>query len=747
MRMKILTAALTFMMLIGGILTVVNEGVESIEDESEVLSEENILNVDRTVRDPIRIDDDDDFASQAGEEGWTGDGTEENPYVIEGYEIDGTNHGYCIFIGNTTVHFELRDNNLHSADGKKLANYFKNSGIYLYNVENGVLTNNNISSNDLLGAHTHKSKDIIISNNIFTNNNYAIFNFDSSGNSITNNELSNNGEGIYLEDSDMNIISNNSLRSNRGNDIQISHSNGNTISNNTSPFESPATISIGGSKYNSFYDNVLNKGGISISGSDLEYWTTNDISTSNLANGKPVYFWKNRTSGNVPKDAGQIILANCTGVHVEGQHISGGHNGIIISFSDDNFITGNTISDSSCHGITFHHSSHNNISQNTVTDGRSTGITFYNSKENTFTENIVKDNAYDGLSFYHNSNKNMINNNTILSNNRYGVRIDGCTGNIIVHNNFIDNQVYTGEHAKSNGNNQWDKGYPLGGNYWSGHTEPDEYRGPEQEEPGSDGIVDDQYNIVFGYEVDKYPWTEPNGWNPEPSISLTRQTVGETWYGGSQENITWETTAGEGNIIGVDLEYSIDGGESWNKIATSIEDTGSYNWDVPYEVTVEACIMVTVHTDNGMEASDESGIFEIVKPTSTPRNLEATFDEEIITLNWDAPEDTGGSEIVEYKLYWGTESTDLNNEIVLDAGEGTSFNHKEVSEDQDYYYQVSAVNEAGESELSNEASYTVDGEENTPGFTLVLLTMSTIFALVIYRKRKFTGNGNENSLR
>jgi ABC-type phosphate transport system substrate-binding protein len=55
-----------------------------------------------TVHGTIRIDGDTDFATQAGIEGWSGDGSETNPYIIENYDINGTGNGTCIYIGNTT---------------------------------------------------------------------------------------------------------------------------------------------------------------------------------------------------------------------------------------------------------------------------------------------------------------------------------------------------------------------------------------------------------------------------------------------------------------------------------------------------------------------------------------------------------------------------------------------------------------------------------------------------------------------
>ncbi len=55
--------------------------------------------------DPIRINSNAEFASMAGFEGWAGDGSPENPYIIEGYDINGSGYGYCIYIGNTTMFF------------------------------------------------------------------------------------------------------------------------------------------------------------------------------------------------------------------------------------------------------------------------------------------------------------------------------------------------------------------------------------------------------------------------------------------------------------------------------------------------------------------------------------------------------------------------------------------------------------------------------------------------------------------
>ncbi|MCK4444183.1 MAG: hypothetical protein KAW09_06550, partial [Thermoplasmata archaeon] len=57
--------------------------------------------------------------------------------------------------------------------------------------------------------------------------------------------------------------------------------------------------------------------------------------------------------------------------------------------------------------------------------------------------------------------------------------------------------------------NQWDNGYPLGGNYWSDYTGVDIFSGPNQDQPGGDGIGDTPYSIQGGNDRDRYPLTGP----------------------------------------------------------------------------------------------------------------------------------------------------------------------------------------------------------------------------------------------
>jgi hypothetical protein len=94
----------------------------------------------------------------------------------------------------------------------------------------------------------------------------------------------------------------------------------------------------------------------------------------------------------------------------------------------------------------------------------------------------------------------------------------------------------------------------------------------------------------------------------------------------------------------------------------------------------------------------------ITNPPSPPTNLKATAGNAQVTLTWSAPTSDGGAPITGYKLYKGTAQGQESVTITL----GTALNYTDlaVTNDQTYYYYITAMNAAGESTPSNEASAT-----------------------------------------
>jgi len=116
----------------------------------------------------------------------------------------------------------------------------------------------------------------------------------------------------------------------------------------------------------------------------------------------------------------------------------------------------------------------------------------------TITDNIIVLNK-GGISLLFGGN-HTISNNT-LSSNYCGINIVYSTDNKIFHNYFLNNtqHVYTAGAV-----NIWDDGYPSGGNCWGNYTDVDLFRGPYQNETGSDGIWDHPY-VIDSNNKDNYP--------------------------------------------------------------------------------------------------------------------------------------------------------------------------------------------------------------------------------------------------
>lgn len=90
------------------------------------------------------------------------------------------------------------------------------------------------------------------------------------------------------------------------------------------------------------------------------------------------------------------------------------------------------------------------------------------------------------------------------------------------------------------------------------------------------------------------------------TITVTSPNGGETWQLGSIHNITWTST---GTISNVNLYYSIDGGTSWNFIATQA-NTGSYTWTIPNSPTTLARVRI-VDNSNSTIADNSNANFTI----------------------------------------------------------------------------------------------------------------------------------------
>lgn len=118
-------------------------------------------------RGPIHIDGDDEFDLAHGVS--SGNGSVADPYVIEGWSINGSEAGYCIIIANTTARFLVRDCLLRGSQGDD-----GTLGVSLVNASWGEFTDNTLRTL-AMGIHldTDSSDNLFYRNNIIMCDSYA----------------------------------------------------------------------------------------------------------------------------------------------------------------------------------------------------------------------------------------------------------------------------------------------------------------------------------------------------------------------------------------------------------------------------------------------------------------------------------------------------------------------------------------------------------------------------------------------
>ena len=207
--------SLTLVLLLLNIMPLVSVSLASQDVISETIVPLSISANDP--HGPIAIDGDANFSAAALAEGWTGDGSAQDPYIIENYDITmGTTPEASISITNTRVNYTIRGCNLIGPAATP------SYGIYLVNSTNGRIVNNMIT-NFATGLNvTGGCRNLVVTGNNISYNSDGIW-WDNSDNlTITDNHCSHNFfAGIYISDSDEGTISGNNCSANGINGIRL----------------------------------------------------------------------------------------------------------------------------------------------------------------------------------------------------------------------------------------------------------------------------------------------------------------------------------------------------------------------------------------------------------------------------------------------------------------------------------------------------------------------------------------------
>jgi parallel beta-helix repeat protein len=437
------------------------------------------------------------------------------------------------------------------------------AGIELNNVQNCKVFNNIASGNRHGILLDSSERNNITSNNISSNTECGIYFKLSNWNNIIGNNISNNKEGIEIRGTSTNnsIIANNiSLNTIYG--IYLWSSGWNTLKNNSMTEDG---IYILGGELQDWNTHDIDTSN-TVNGKPIYYWknqvcglvpsgagqiilancTNVSIQNQELNNGSVGlelgFSSYNRIIGN------KIQFNERMGIRIfysdwnkfKWNHIdSNGYEGIYGTKSKNNIFKNNTITSNGEDGIELQNECLNNIFSGNDIRNNKFGIYVAKSHLNEFINNELIDNQ-EGLHVFSLSNSNNLSGNLISSstygiffdstysniifkneliNNTYGMYIlSTANTNLIYNNNFLNNTVQAVDNT--NNNNQWDNGYPSGGNYWSDYNGIDLNETPTQDVPPPDGIGDTPY-IIDPDSQDDYPWMEPF----QGTIHTTPQTL------------------------------------------------------------------------------------------------------------------------------------------------------------------------------------------------------------------------------
>ncbi|MEE9574050.1 MAG: right-handed parallel beta-helix repeat-containing protein [Candidatus Neomarinimicrobiota bacterium] len=186
--------------------------------------------------DPVVIDNDGGtpgaltWAEAVLEDWCSGSGTQGDPYVIEGIEIDGDNSSACLYIRDSDVYFIVRNSTFYNSGTS-----WDHHGIMLNMVSNGTLTNNTCRNNNMDGIFVFQSVNNLIENNyVYENENGGITIATSDNNTIYSNYVHENGAtGILLNTGENNNVTGNWVYSQADYGIHVGRNVNCLVKNNT----------------------------------------------------------------------------------------------------------------------------------------------------------------------------------------------------------------------------------------------------------------------------------------------------------------------------------------------------------------------------------------------------------------------------------------------------------------------------------------------------------------------------------
>jgi len=304
--------------------------------------------------------------------------------------------------------------------------------------------NNNFEGMVIAGA-SHS----FIENCSFNNNEgHGMYIISSLNNTVKNCMFSNGFfDGIFLYNSSNNTVEKCSIYGSSVG-VRLGYSTNNSLLQQTFD-QCTVGILFDASGNNTLKESEMFHCGLQVTGnSPIDY--INDVDTTNIVNGKPVYYYVNEHNRTIPKNAGQVILVSCNDCMISDLNLSGASIGIELAYSHLNTIANNILTGNRIVAIDFDGASNNlNIIRNNIIQENNYGIDVDSSMSNKIEDNVLSDNGL-AISF-DSSIENVIVGNTI-QNGSYGMYFDHTFHNHLVDNIIRNASIFGLYFLSSNGN-------------------------------------------------------------------------------------------------------------------------------------------------------------------------------------------------------------------------------------------------------------------------------------------------------
>jgi parallel beta-helix repeat protein len=321
------------------------------------------------------------------------------------------------------------------------------------------------SNSILLFASTQAKIDHVV----VSNSGYGIEIMGSPYTTIINSEMKNNSTGLYIVSSDHIMMKNNLL-----------------------------------------HDNQIN---LNIYPSEFTGELGNDIDTTNIIEGKPIYYFENindRVFDSLSNPS-QFYCINCSNITLSNTTFDGARNKyqIILYNTTGSTIASSTIKNAMDFGIYTTYSPNMTLLNNKIMNN-GVGVEMYGSPNSIFKNNVFSGNQYVGIELSSNNTDVLIQNNDFEGS--WWAIVNSNNNAKIIQNNFFgsgrDLDSYEVIPILS-------ESLPIGGNYYANYDTNEE----GCFDADNNGVCDSPHNLLktAGYNdiiiaTDPLPWKTPNGW-------------------------------------------------------------------------------------------------------------------------------------------------------------------------------------------------------------------------------------------